>query len=70
VTADDARQLGEVYDAVMVALRNVGTIAGALDDVAAGPLAEAVTALDVARTSTTTAWDALTWVRERIEGNG
>jgi hypothetical protein len=68
MTADETRQVADLYRAVVLALGQLGTVASAIDDAMTGPLVEAAPALDVARSATTVAWDALTWVRERVEG--
>jgi hypothetical protein len=57
----------EVYEAIVAAIGRLGIASACLDDTASAPLAEAVIALEAARTNLTAAWDALAWARERIE---
>lgn len=68
MTADELAELGQLYRAVTVAIGHLGTAAAAYDDLAAGPLAEMAVAHDIGREHLMAAWDALAWVRERVEG--
>lgn len=62
------QELAEVYDAIVSAISKLGTATALLDDVDCGvPLREMAAMVDLARTATTGAWDALAWAREQME---